>query len=88
MVILGGRVSYVVEEKMYVVEATYEYECICWEHLVCSASIKSGYNYALRIMGHPSRRVAILICDGPLKTPAPVIFSFLSPSNGVNEPSV
>ena len=56
--------------------------------LVCSASIKSGYNYALRIMGHPSRRVAILICDGPLKTPAPVIFSFLSPSNGVNEPSV
>ena len=32
MVILEGWVSYVVEEKIYVVEAICEYECTCWEH--------------------------------------------------------
>jgi hypothetical protein len=33
MVILGGWVSYVLEEKIYVVEAICEYECFHWEHL-------------------------------------------------------
>ena len=31
LIILGGWVSYVVEEKIYVVEAICEYECIRWE---------------------------------------------------------
>ena len=31
VVILGGWVSYVVEEKIYVLEAICEYECIQWE---------------------------------------------------------
>ena len=31
MVTLGGWVSYVVEEKIYVVEAICEYACINWE---------------------------------------------------------
>ena len=33
MVTLGGWVSYVVEEKIYVVEAICEYECFHREHL-------------------------------------------------------
>ena len=32
MVILGRWLSYVVEKKIYIVEATCEYECMCWEH--------------------------------------------------------
>jgi hypothetical protein len=32
VVITVGWVSYVVEEKIYVVEAFYKYKCICWEH--------------------------------------------------------
>lgn len=88
MVVLGGWVSYVVEEKIYVVEAICEYECICWEYLVCSTAIRSAYNSALRILGYPGRRAAMLTCSGPLKTPAPAILPFPSPSGGVNEPSV
>ena len=56
--------------------------------LVCSAAIKSAYNYAMRILGYPGRRATILTCNGPLKTPAPTILPFPSPSGGVNEPSV
>jgi hypothetical protein len=32
VVLLGGWVSYVVEEKIYVVKENYEYESIQWEH--------------------------------------------------------
>ena len=31
MVILGGWVSYVIEEKIYGVEDICEYGCVCWE---------------------------------------------------------
>ena len=31
MFILGGWVSYVVEAKIYAIEAICKYECICWE---------------------------------------------------------
>ena len=31
VVILGEWVSYVLEEKIYVIEAIYDYECIHWE---------------------------------------------------------
>ena len=79
--ISGGWVSHVVEVPMnmnvYVVNI-----------LVCSIAIKSAYNYALRLLWHPSRRGAILICSGPLNTLAPTIFFFPSPSGGVNDPSV
>ena len=34
MVLLGGWVSYVVEEKIYDVEVICDYECIHWEHFV------------------------------------------------------
>ena len=51
MVILGGWNFYVVEENIYVVDDICEYECICWKRLVCSTSIRSAYNYAMRILG-------------------------------------
>ena len=35
MGILEEWVSYVVQEKMYVVEAICEYECIRWDRLDC-----------------------------------------------------
>ena len=88
MVILGGWIVYVVEEKIYVVEEICKYECICWQCLVCSTTIRSAFNYALRILGYPCRRAMILTCNGPLKTPAPMILPFPSPSGVANGPSI
>ena len=56
--------------------------------LVCYVATKSAYNYAMRILGYPGRRAMMLTCSGPLKTPAPAISPFPSPSSGVNEPYV
>lgn len=58
MVILGGWVFYVVEEKICVVKAIYEYECIRWKFgiiMVCSITIKSAYNYAIKTLVYPGR---------------------------------
>ena len=83
VVILGGWVSYVVEEKICVVESICEYNCICW---VCFAVIMIAYNYALRILGYPSRRAMTLTCSGPLKIQRYCIF--LVHPMIVNEPYV
>ena len=77
-----------VEEKICVVEAICEYECIHWERFGVYQAIKTAYNYALRILGYSSRRAVIWICSGPLKTLAPTTFSLPSPSGGVNMPCV
>ena len=62
---------------------------ICIEGaLVCSMVIRNAYNFAMRILGYSGRRAPILFCSGPLKTPDPAVLPFLSPSGGVNEPSI
>ena len=61
---------------------------VFWCVLMCSAEIKSAYNYALRILGYLGKQATILTCSGSLKAPAPMILSFPSPSGGVNEPSI
>lgn len=48
---MAGWVSCVVEEKIYDVEAICEYECSCWEPFGVFATIKSEYNFAMRILG-------------------------------------
>jgi hypothetical protein len=55
MVISGGWVSYVVEEKICVVEVHVNMNVYVGSILVCYATIKSAYVYALRIVGNPSR---------------------------------
>ena len=56
--------------------------------LVCSTSIKSACNFAMRILGYMDRQTMILICGGPLKTQAPMILPFPSPPDSVKEPSI
>jgi hypothetical protein len=52
--------------------------------LVCSVTIKSAYNYAMRILGYIGRRAILLTCSSPLKTMALAILPFFpSPFNGV-----
>ena len=88
MVISGGWVFYVVEDKICVVEVHVNMNVYVGSILVCSATIKNAYIHALRIVRHSNRRVAILTCSGPLKASALAILSFPSPSGSVNEPFV
>ena len=53
--------------------------------LVCSAVMWSAYNSTMRILGYPGGRATILTCNGPLKTMAPAMLTFPSPSSDVNE---
>ena len=77
-----------IKEKISIVGAIHEQECIRWERSECFAAINNAYNYAPRILGYPSRQATILTCSGPLKSPALAIWTFLSPSSDVNEPSI
>ena len=89
MVILGGCVSYVAEEKTYVVvEIFVNTNIFIRSVLVCSTTIKSACNFAMRILGYLDRQTMILICGGPLKTQAPMILPFPSPPDSVKEPSI
>ena len=52
VVILGRWVSYVIEEKIYVVEPIYEMNVSIGSVLVWFMMIRSVYNHALRILGY------------------------------------
>jgi hypothetical protein len=45
--------------------------------LVCNVAIRSANSSSLRMLGYPSKQVAILTYKGPLKSSALAILSFL-----------
>ena len=46
--------------------------------LVCSPTIRSVYNFVMRILGYLGRPTTILICTSPLRTPVLTILPFCS----------
>ena len=42
-----------VEGKLFVVEAIFDYECIRWERFGVFVAIMSVYNFSMRILGYP-----------------------------------
>lgn len=86
MVLLGGLFLHMGEENIYVVEVVCE--CIHWEHFGVSATNRSKYIFAMRILGYPGMQASILTFWGSLQTSALAILPYLCPSSGVNEPSI
>jgi hypothetical protein len=78
VVLLGGWVSYVVEEKYMLLRRTMNMKVSNGNILVCSASIMTSYDYALRGSGNPGRRATMLTCSDSFKNSGTydVVFSF------------
>lgn len=74
VIILGGWTFNVVKEEIYVVEVVNTFVCVSIvSFVVCSTTKNSAYTYTRRIFGYPSKRVAMWICNGSLKTPKHVV---------------
>lgn len=55
--------------------------------LVCSALIKSAYNYTMRILGYLGRRAILLTYSNPFKTMALAILPFSISIRWCDKPS-